>query len=82
VTFKVRNAGTMSHGFYVKGTGFGKGSREIPAGQEAPLTLTLKPGTYEVYCPMSDMSHKMAGMSHTLVVTGGDKPAETKKPAD
>jgi hypothetical protein len=29
---------------------------------------------------MSDMTHKMAGMSRTLVVIAGDKPAVTKKP--
>ena len=82
VTFKVKNAGSMTHGFYVRGEGVGKGTKEISAGQEAPLTLTLKPGTYELYCPMSDMSHKMAGMSRKLVVIAGDAPAATKKPGD
>lgn len=80
VTFKVKNSGTMTHGFYVRGDGVDKGSREIPAGQEASLTVTLKPGTYEVFCPMSDLSHKAAGMSRKLVVTPGDRPAEAKKP--
>jgi len=75
VTFNVKNGGTMAHAFYVLGEGVAKGSREIPARQEAPLTLTLKPGTYEIYCPMSDQSHKMAGMKGTLVVTAADKPA-------
>jgi uncharacterized cupredoxin-like copper-binding protein len=82
VTFKVKNAGTMTHGFYVRGTGVAKGSKEIPAGQEAPLTVILKPGTYEVYCPMSDLSHKMAGMSRILVVTAGATPETPKKPGD
>jgi plastocyanin len=82
VTFKVKNAGTMTHGFYVRGDGVDKGSREIPAGQEAPLTVTLKPGTYEVFCPMSDLSHKMAGMTRTLVVTAAGAPPVPKKPGD
>jgi plastocyanin len=82
VTFRVKNAGTITHGFYVRGDGVDKGSREIPAGQDAPLTVTLKPGTYEVFCPMSDMSHKMAGMVRKLVVTPGDTPAAPKKPDD
>jgi plastocyanin len=68
VTFKLKNAGTMNHAFYVRGVGFAKGSKEVPVGQEAPLTLTLKPGTYDVYCPLADLSHKMAGMSKKLVV--------------
>ena len=82
VTFRVKNSGKMNHAFYVRGPGVEKGSREISAGQEAPLTLTLKPGTYEVFCPVSDLSHKMAGMSGTLVVTPADKPAVPKKKPD
>ena len=80
VTFKVRNSGTMTHAFYVRGEEVAKGSRDIPAGQEAQLTVTLTPGTYEVYCPLSDLSHKMAGMSRKLVVTPDDKAAPPKKP--
>jgi plastocyanin len=80
VTFRVKNSGTMTHGFYVRGEGVDKGSREIEAGQEASLTVTLKPGTYEVFCPMADLSHKAAGMSRKLVATPRDKPAEAKKP--
>lgn len=80
VTFKVKNTGSMNHAFYVRGPGVAKGSKEIPAGQEAPLTVTLKAGTYELYCPLSDLSHKTAGMSHTIVVTGEAAAAPTKKP--
>jgi uncharacterized cupredoxin-like copper-binding protein len=68
VTFKLKNAGSMNHAFYVRGEGFAKGSKEVATGQEAPLTLTLKPGTYDVYCPLADLSHKMAGMSKKFVV--------------
>jgi hypothetical protein len=39
----------------------------------------LKPGTYEVYCPLADLSHKKAGMSKTLVVVAAAAPAATKK---
>jgi uncharacterized cupredoxin-like copper-binding protein len=81
VTFKLKNAGSMNHAFFVRGDKFAKGSKEVPAGQEAPLTLTLTPGTYEVYCPLADLSHKMAGMSRKLVVIAGDAPA-AKKPGD
>jgi plastocyanin len=80
VTFRVKNAGSMTHGFYVRGEGVDKGSRDIEARQEGSLTVTLKPGTYEVFCPMADLSHKAAGMSRKLVVVPDDKPAEAKKP--
>ncbi|MFI5310955.1 MAG: cupredoxin domain-containing protein [Gemmatimonadales bacterium] len=80
VTFKVKNSGTMTHGFYVRGDGVDKGSRDIEAGQEASLTVTLKPGTYEVFCPMADLTHKAAGMVRKVIVTPGDTPAP-KKPA-
>jgi plastocyanin len=79
ITFRVSNKGTITHGFYVRGEGVNKGSRELSAGESASLTLTLKPGTYEVFCPMSDNSHKLAGMVTTLVVTDG-APAAARKP--
>ncbi len=80
VTFSVKNTGSMTHAFSVKGEGVDKGTREIPANQSATLTLTLKPGTYEVFCPMSEESHKMAGMARKLVVTPGDASSATKPP--
>jgi plastocyanin len=76
VTFRVKNAGSITHGFYVRGEGVDKGSRDIEARQEGSLTVTLKPGTYEVFCPMADLSHKAAGMSRKLVVVPDDRPAE------
>ena len=79
VTFRIKNAGTITHAVFVMNDTFEKGSVEIPAGQEASLTVTLKAGTYEVFCPVSDESHKKAGMMHKLVVTAA-KPAPPKKP--
>jgi plastocyanin len=80
VTFRVKNEGSVTHGLYVRGDGVAEGSHEIPAGQAGSLTVTLKPGTYEIYCPMADLSHKNAGMAAKLEVTAGDKPADQKKP--
>ena len=80
VTFRVTNEGGMNHAFYVLGDGVDKGTKEIPVRQSASLTVTLRPGTYEVYCSMSDESHKLAGMSRKLVVTPGDAAAAPKKP--
>lgn len=78
VTFEVKNNGSMTHAFHIRGEGVDKGTREIPARQSATLTVTLKPGTYEVFCPMSEESHKMAGMARKVVVTPGDTGAAPK----
>jgi len=70
VTFQVSNTGVMTHGLHIRGEGVDKGTRDIPARQAETLTVTLKPGTYELYCPMSEGSHKEAGMSRKIVVAG------------
>ena len=64
----------------IRGEGVDKGTQPIAAGQSASLTVTLKPGTYEVFCPMSEQSHKLAGMVGKVTVTGGEKPVAPKKP--
>jgi plastocyanin len=78
VTFKVQNNGSMSHAFHVQGQGLDKETLPIAAGQTASLTVRLKPGTYDVYCPMSDLSHKGAGMLKKIVVTAAAEPAPKK----
>lgn len=82
VTFRIKNTGTMTHGFYISGPGMDKGAKDIPAGQEAPFTVTLKPGTYEVYCPLADLTHKMAGMVKKITVIAADAAPPAKKPGD
>ena len=71
-TFRITNAGGINHAFYVLGSGVSEGTREIPAKQSVTLKLTLKPGEYEIYCPLADQSHKMAGMSRKIVVVNRD----------
>ena len=80
VTFRVNNAGTVGHQFFVLGDGVSKGTRDIAPKQSATLTIALKSGTYEVYCSMSDESHKNAGMKNTLVVIPAEPATEPKKP--
>ena len=81
VKFNIKNEGATTHAFYVKGEGANKGSREVAAGESASFSLPLKAGTYEVYCPLADLSHKKAGMSRTLVVVAGAAPAAAPAPA-
>ena len=79
VTFRVSNEGSMNHAFFVRGEGVAKGTREVGKGESATLTVTLKPGTYDVYCPLSDGSHRTAGMAKTLVVVAA-ATTPAKKP--
>jgi plastocyanin len=84
VTFRVTNNGSMAHSFFVKGAGVAKGTRDLAKGESATLTLPLKAGTYDVYCPMAEGSHQVAGMAHKIVVTAGEAAASAapakKKP--
>lgn len=80
VSFEVTNAGTVGHAVQVIGPGTDKGTRQIAAREVATLTVTLKPGNYELFCPLAEGSHKMAGMTRTLVVTPAGVPPAEKKP--
>ena len=68
VTFAVTNAGNIPHAFEIEGNGIEKETATIQAGESATLTVTLKPGTYEVYCPVGNDSHKKLGMVAQLQV--------------
>jgi plastocyanin len=77
ITFRIKNSGTMVHGFHVEGPGVDKDAPQIPVGQSLSLNVTLKPGTYELYCPMAEQTHKKAGMTRKITVIG-DAPAPKK----
>jgi plastocyanin len=68
VTFTVTNAGSIPHGLEVEGHGIEQQIALIQPGSSATLTLTLKPGSYEVYCPVGEDSHKKLGMETHLTV--------------
>lgn len=71
VTFTVTNTGTVPHAFEVEGQGIEKETEVIQPGSSATLKLTLKPGNYDVYCPVGGDSHKHLGMeTHLRVVSG------------
>ncbi|MEP6832854.1 MAG: cupredoxin domain-containing protein [Gemmatimonas sp.] len=68
-TFEVKNLGSMTHGFKLKGVGVDTAMRDLAKNETGNFSIVLKPGTYELYCPLAENSHKMAGMTKTLVVT-------------
>jgi len=68
VTFTVTNAGSIPHAFEIEGQGIERETGVIQPGASATLTLALKPGTYEVYCPVGNDSHKKLGMKTHLKV--------------
>ena len=68
VTFTVANVGSIPHAFEVEGQGIEQETAVIQPGASATLTLTLKPGKYEIYCPVGNDSHKKLGMETELNV--------------
>ena len=65
VTFEFSNPSQVPHAFAVEGHGVDKDSKVITGGKTT-LTVDLKPGKYEFYCPYD--SHKQMGMEGTLTV--------------
>jgi len=68
LTLQVHNAGTMAHAFEVEGNGMEKRTAPIPRDSTIALTVDLKPGKYEIYCPLAGGGHKKMGMETDLAV--------------
>jgi len=81
ITFTATNNGTIPHAFEVEGKGTEKETALIQPGASATLTLTLAPGTYEIYCPVGEDSHKKLGMETHLTVLGGGTRLNAPAPA-
>ena len=65
VTFTYDNPSQVPHAFEVEGNGVEEETDTITQ-SDASVTVDLKPGTYEYYCPVD--GHKAAGMEGTLTV--------------
>jgi len=68
VTIDMTNPSTsgLQHGIAVEGNGVDKDGPIVASGKVSTLTVNLKPGKYEYYCPFD--SHKQQGMTGTLTV--------------
>src|SRR5213080_3037002 len=75
VTFVITNTGSIPHGLEVEGQEIEQEIETIQPGASDTLTLTLKPGSYEVYCPVGADSHKKLGMDTHLKVVSATSPA-------
>jgi plastocyanin len=64
ITFDVTNDGAIPHDLAI--VGVDKQTADIPSKGSAKLTVTLKPGTYELYCSIP--GHKQAGMDLKVTV--------------
>ncbi|MCW3064228.1 MAG: hypothetical protein JWN32_1400 [Solirubrobacterales bacterium] len=66
VTVVMTNTSSFKHGIAVQGHGLDKDGKIVGKGKTSTVTLTLKKGTYNFYCPVP--GHKAAGMRGTIVV--------------
>ncbi|MGW2806953.1 cupredoxin domain-containing protein [Streptomyces sp. NPDC001450] len=66
-TFVSDNAGKVTHALSIDGPGVEDArSKDVPPGHDGTVTVTLKKGTYEVYCPID--GHKQLGMDQHIQV--------------
>ncbi|MDQ0753754.1 putative cupredoxin-like copper-binding protein [Streptomyces africanus] len=67
-TFVVKNDGHHDHAMEIEGSGTEQKTRTLAPGESSHLTVSLKDGKYEVYCPVD--GHKDLGMKTELTVGG------------
>ncbi len=66
--FVITNDGGATHGFEIEGNGIEMElENHLQGGQQGTLMVDLKPGTYEIYCPVGN--HADQGMELNLTVT-------------
>ena len=70
-TFRLVNEGDSEHALEIEGEGFEAETGAIAPGETADLKVELKPGRYELYCPVGN--HADRGMTGTLTL--GPQPA-------
>jgi plastocyanin len=66
VTITMDNPSPVTHGIAVEGNGVDQKGPNVGMGAKSTVTVSLKPGKYEFYCPVD--GHKAAGMNGELTV--------------
>ena len=66
VTFEFSNPSSTPHAFEVEGNGV-ESETDVVTKSDSSVTVDVKPGTYEYYCPVGQ--HRQAGMEGTLTVS-------------
>ena len=67
VTIDFDNPSSVPHAVQVEGNGIEEKGTDTITKSKSSVTLDLKPGTYEFYCPVGN--HRAAGMQGTLTVS-------------
>lgn len=75
-TFTATNMGHHEHALEIEGPGGENRSKTMDPGQSTTLAVTLKSGSYEVYCPVD--GHKDLGMKTAITVGGTGTPAPSR----
>ncbi|MDQ2791016.1 MAG: cupredoxin domain-containing protein [Actinomycetota bacterium] len=66
-TFRVQNQGSSPHDLSITGPGVANAeSQVINSGATTELTVTLEPGTYQLWCSVD--GHRAKGMETTITV--------------
>ena len=66
VTLKLVNDSTVPHAIEIEGNGVEEQKTDVITKSSADVTVDLKPGTYEYYCPVAQHRQTMKG---TLTVS-------------
>ncbi|MFI5963305.1 copper-binding protein [Streptomyces asoensis] len=72
-TFTAENKGHHEHALELDGPGGHNRSRTLEPGQSTAFTVTLKSGSYQVFCPVD--GHKDLGMKTSITVGGSAAPS-------
>jgi uncharacterized cupredoxin-like copper-binding protein len=67
-TFEATNDGQTEHALEIEGDGVEESTETLAPGASGTITVELKMGEYELYCPID--SHRDRGMSGSIDVAG------------
>jgi uncharacterized cupredoxin-like copper-binding protein len=67
-TFEAMNNGQTEHALEIEGSGVEEETETLAPGAKGTITVELKMGEYEMYCPID--SHRDRGMDGSIDVAG------------